>query len=135
MEEKRMTIELATCLLEDAKNILLMLGIEQEFTMTVENGKFIAESDSIIMTPRMFKELKVRATIMYSGGKYMDKLPYAKVILEYRYKMFGGGSNSAFIADVSYIIDNDIDSKLGKFSHDTLTRMGLINRSFLRLAE
>lgn len=135
MEEKRMTLELATCLLEDAKNILLMLGIEQEFTMTVENGKFIAESDPISMTPRMFKELKVRATIRYTGGMHMDKLPYAQVLLEYRYKMFGGGSNGAFIGEVSYIVDNDIDSKIGKFSHDTLMRMGLINRNFLRLAE
>lgn len=135
MEEKRMTIELAACLLEDAKNILLMLGIEKEFTMTVANGKVFAESDPISMTPRMFKELKVRATIRYTGGMYMDKLPYVQVLLEYRYKMFGGGSNGAFIADVSYIVDNDIDSKFGKFSHHTLKHMGLINRSFLRLAE
>ena len=132
MEEKRMTIELATCLLEDAKNILLMLGIEKEFTMTVENGKVIAESDPISMTPRMFKELKVRATIRYTGGIHMDKV---QVLLEYRYKMFGGGSNGAFIADVSYLVDNDIDGKLGKFSHDTLMRMGLFVRSYLKLAE
>ena len=130
-----MTLELATCLLEDAKNILLMLGIEKEFTMIVENGKVIAESDPISMTPRMFKELKVRATIRYTGIMYMDKLPYAQVLLEYRYKMFGGGSNGAFIGEVSYIVDNDIDSKLGKFSHDTLMRMGLFVRSYLRLAE
>lgn len=81
------------------------------------------------------KELKVRAAIRYTGGMHMDKLPYAQVLLEYRYKMFGGGSNGAFIADVSYIVDNDIDSKIGKFSHDTLMRIGLINRRFLRLAE
>lgn len=66
---------------------------------------------------------------------HMDKLPYAQVLLEYRYKMFGGGSNGAFIGEVSYIVDNDIDSKIGKFSNDTLMRMGLINRRFLRLAE
>lgn len=70
MEKKAMTTKVAELLMTDAKDVLLMLGIETEFSFEEENGKVYIESKPISMTPRMFKELRIKGRVYYTGTTY-----------------------------------------------------------------
>ena len=95
MEKKAMTTKVAELLMTDAKDVLLMLGIETEFSFTERNGRVNFESAPISMTPRLFKELRIRGKAYYTGTTYLDTLPKVILELEYSYKLFGGGNNGS----------------------------------------
>ena len=67
MEKKDMTIKVAELLMTDAKDVLLMLGIETEFSFMEKNGRVNFESTLISMTPRLFKELRILGRVYYTG--------------------------------------------------------------------
>ena len=54
MEKKAITTKVAELLMTDAKDILLMLGIETEFDYEERSGMVYFTSKPISMTPRMF---------------------------------------------------------------------------------
>ena len=86
MEKKAITTKVAELLMTDAKDILLMLGIETEFDYEERSGMVYFTSKPISMTPRMFKELRIKGRVYYTGTTYLDTLPKAILELGYSYK-------------------------------------------------
>ena len=133
MEKKAMTTKVAEMLMTDAKDILLMLGIETEFDYEERNGFIHFISKPISMTPRMFKELRIRGRVYYTGKTYLDTLPKAILELEYKYCMFGGGSNSTNIGHIEYIVEDEIEKIAENYSVQTLHSMGIFTRIGINL--
>ena len=133
MEKKDMTTKVAKLLMEDAKDVLLMLGIETELSFEEENGKVYVESKPISMTPRMFKELRIKGRVYYKGTTYLDTLPKAILELEYSYKFFGGGSNGSNLGIIEYAIDVDIEKTIDTYGTKTAMDFYSFNRINMNL--
>ena len=130
---KAMTTKVAELLMTDAKDVLLMLGIETEFSFMEKNGRVNFESAPISMTPRLFKELRIRGRVYYTGTAYLDSLPKVILELEYSYKLFGGGSNGSNLGIIEYAIDEHIDEQIEQYSLDTIQAFHLYNRINMNL--
>ena len=133
MEKKAMTTKVAELLMTDAKDVLLMLGIETEFSFMEKNGRVNFESKPISMTPRMFKELRIEGRVYYTGTTYLDTLPKAIFELEYSYKFFGGGSNGSNLGIIEYAIDEHIDEQIEQYSLETVLNFRSFNRINMNL--
>ena len=133
MGKKAMTTKVAELLMTDAKDILLMLGIETEFDYEERRGMVYFTSKPISMTPRMFKELRIKGRVYYTGTTYLDTLPKAILELEYSYKFFGGGSNGSNLGIIEYAIDEHIDEQIEQYSLDTIQAFHLYNRINMNL--
>ena len=129
MEKKAMTTKVAELLMTDAKDILLMLGIETEFDYEERSGMVYFTSKPISMTPRMFKELRIKGRVYYTGTTYLDTLPKAILELEYSYKFFGGGSNGSNLGIIEYAVNEDIDKTIDTYGIET----ALVFHSFNRI--
>ena len=70
MGKKAMTTKVAKLLMMDAKDVLLMLGIETEFDYEERSGMVYFTSKPISMTPRMFKKLRIKGRVYYTGTTY-----------------------------------------------------------------
>ena len=128
MEKKDMTTKVAKLLMEDAKDVLLMLGIETEFSFEEKNGIVHVESKPISMTPRMFKELTIKGKIFYTGYLHNDELPEVIIDLEYRYKHFNGGYNGVNLARIKYYITDDIGEKVETYDLETALKFHTFSR-------
>lgn len=133
MEKKAMTTKVAELLMTDAKDVLLMLGIETEFSFMEKNGRINFESTPISMTPRLFKELRIRGRVYYTGTMYLDVLPKVILELEYSYKLFGGGSNGSNLGIIEYAIDEHIDEQIEQYSLETVLNFRSFNRINMNL--
>ena len=129
MEKKAMTTKVAELLMTDAKDILLMLGIETEFDYEERSGMVYFTSKPISMTPRIFKELRIKGRVYYTGTTYLDTLPKAILELEYSYKFFGGGSNGSNLGIIEYAVNEDIDKTIDTYGIET----ALVFHSFNRI--
>ena len=133
MEIKAMTTKVAELLMTDAKDVLLMLGIETKFSFTERNGRVNFESAPISMTPRLFKELRIRGKAYYTGTTYLDALPKVILELEYSYKLFGGGSNGTNFGIIEYAVDGDIEKTIDTYSTETAMDFHSFNRINMNL--
>lgn len=133
MEKKAMTTKVAEMLMTDAKDILLMLGIETEFDYEERSGMVYFTSKPISMTPRMFKELRIEGRVYYTGTTYLDTLPKAILELEYSYKLFGGGSNGTNFGIIEYAVDGDIDKTIDTYGIETALDFHSFNRINMNL--
>ena len=133
MEKKAMTTKVAKLLMIDAKDVLLMLGIETEFSFTERNGRVNFESTPISMTPRLFKELRIRGRVYYTGTTYLDVLPKAILELEYSYKFFGGGSNGSNLGIIEYAVNEDIEKTIDTYGTETAIDLHSFNRINMNL--
>ena len=129
MEKKAMTTKVAELLMTDAKDVLLMLGIETEFDYEERSGMVYFTSKPISMTPRMFKELRIEGRVYYTGTTYLDTLPKAILELEYSYKFFGGGSNGSNLGIIEYAVNEDIGKTIDTYGIET----ALVFHSFNRI--
>lgn len=128
-----MITKVAELLMTDAKDILLMLGISTEFNYEKNGNVVFFESQSIPMTPRIFKELRIKGCVRYTNAYYMDRLPKVILELEYKYCMFGGGSNSTNIGHIEYIVEDEIEKIAENYSVQTLHSMGIFTRIGINL--
>lgn len=133
MEKKAMTTKVAELLMTDAKDILLMLGIETEFDYEERSGMVYFTSKPISMTPRMFKELRIKGRVYYTGTTYLDTLPKAILELEYSYKFFGGGSNGSNLGIIEYAVNEDIDKTIDTYGIETALDFHSFNRINMNL--
>ena len=133
MEKKAMTTKVAELLMTDAKDILLMLGIETEFDYEERSGMVYFTSKPISMTPRMFKELRIKGRVYYTGTTYLDTLPKAILELEYSYKFFGGGSNGSDLGIIEYAVDGDIEKTIDTYGTETAMNFHSFNRINMNL--
>lgn len=133
MEKKVMTTKVAKLLMTDAKDVLLMLGIETEFDYEERRGMVYFTSKSISMTPRMFKELRIKGRVYYTGTTYLDTLPKAILELEYSYKFFGGGSNGSNLGIIEYAVDEDIEKTIDTYGTETAMNFHSFNRINMNL--
>lgn len=133
MEKKAMTTKVAEMLMTDAKDILLMLGIETEFDYEERSGMVYFTSKPISMTPRMFKELRIEGRVYYTGTTYLDILPKAILELEYSYKFFGGGSNGSNLGIIEYAVDGDIEKTIDTYGTETAMNFHSFNRINMNL--
>lgn len=133
MEKKAMTTKVAELLMTDAKDILLMLGIETEFDYEERSGMVYFTSKPISMTPRMFKELRIKGRVYYTGTTYLDTLPKAILELEYSYKFFGGGSNGSNLGIIEYAVDGDIEKTIDTYGTETAMNFHSFNRINMNL--
>ena len=130
---KAMTTKIAELLMTDAKDILLMLGIETEFSFTGKNGRVNFESKPISMTPRLFKELRIRGRVYYTGTTYLDVLPKVILELDYSYKLFGGGSNATNFGIIEYAVNEDIEKTIDTYGTETAMNFHSFNRINMNL--
>lgn len=128
-----MTTKVAELLMTDAKDILLMLGIETEFDYEERSGMVYFTSKPISMTPRMFKELRIKGRVYYTGTTYLDTLPKAILELEYSYKFFGGGSNGSNLGIIEYAVNEDIDKTIDTYGIETAMNFHSFNRINMNL--
>lgn len=128
-----MTTKVAELLMTDAKDILLMLGIETEFDYEERSGMVYFTSKPISMTPRMFKELRIKGRVYYTGTTYLDTLPKAILELEYSYKFFGGGSNGSNLGIIEYAVNEDIDKTIDTYGIETALDFHSFNRINMNL--
>ena len=128
MEKKTMTTNVAKLLMIDAKDVLLMLGIETEFSFTGKNGRVNFESKPISMTPRLFKELRIRGRVYYTGTTDLDVLPKVIFELDYSYKLFGGGSNGTNFGIIEYAVNEDIEKTIDTYGIETAIDLHSFNR-------
>lgn len=133
MEKKAMTTKVAELLMADAKDVLLMLGIETEFSFEEKNGVVHVESKPISMTPRLFKELRIRGRAYYTGTTYLDVLPKVILELEYSYKLFGGGSNGTNFGIIEYAVNEDIEKIIDTYGIETALDFHSFNRINMNL--
>ena len=133
MEKKAMTTKVAELLMTDAKDIPLMLGIENEFDYEERSGMVYFTSKPISMTPRMFKELRIKGRVYYTGTTYLDTLPKAILELEYSYKFFGGGSNGSDLGIIEYAVDGDIEKTIDTYGTETAMNFHSFNRINMNL--
>lgn len=133
MEKKAMTTKVAELLMTDAKDVLLMLGIETEFSFMERNGHVNFESKSIPMTPRLFKELRIRGRVYYTGTTYLDVLPKVILELEYSYKLFGGGINGTNFGIIEYAVNEDIEKTIDTYGIETTLDFHSFNRINMNL--
>ena len=133
MEKKAMTTKVAELLMTDAKDVLLMLGIETEFSFEEKNGVVYVESKPISMTPRMFKELRIKGRVYYTGTTYLDTLPKAILELGYSYKFFGGGSNGSNLGIIEYAVNEDIEKTIDTYGIETAIDLHSFNRINMNL--
>ena len=133
MEKKAMTTKVAELLMTDAKDVLLMLGIETEFDYEERSGMVYFTSKPISMTPRMFKELRIKGRVYYTGTTYLGTLPKAILELEYSYKLFGGGSNGSNLGIIEYAIDGDIEKTIDTYGTETAMNFHSFNRINMNL--
>lgn len=133
MGKKAMTTKVAELLMTDAKDILLMLGIETEFDYEERSGMVYFTSKPISMTPRMFKELRIKGRVYYTGTTYLDTLPKAILELEYSYKFFGGGSNGSNLGIIEYAVNEDIDKTIDTYGIETALDFHSFNRINMNL--
>ena len=133
MEKKAMTTKVAELLMTDAKDILLMLGIETEFDYEERSGMVYFTSKPISMTPRIFKELRIKGRVYYTGTTYLDTLPKAILELEYSYKFFGGGSNGSNLGIIEYAVDGDIEKTIDTYGTETAMNFHSFNRINMNL--
>lgn len=133
MKKKAMTTKVAELLMADAKDVLLMLGIETEFSFTERNGRVNFESTPISMTPRLFKELRIRGRVYYTGTTYLDVLPKVILELEYSYKLFEGGSNGTNFGIIEYAVDGDIEKTIDTYGTETAMDLHSFNRINMNL--
>ncbi len=133
MEMKAMTTKVAELLMTDANDVLLMLGIETEFSFTGKNGRVNFESKPISMTPRLFKELRIRGRVYYTGTMYLDVLPKVILELEYYYKLFGGGSNGTNFGIIEYAVNEDIEKTIDTYGIETAIDLHSFNRINMNL--
>ena len=133
MEKKAMTTKVAELLMTDAKDILLMLGIETEFDYEERRGMVYFTSKPISMTPRMFKELRIKGRVYYTGTTYLDTLPKAILELEYSYKFFGGGSNGSNLGIIEYAVNEDIEKTIDTYGTETAMNFHSFNRINMNL--
>ena len=133
MEKKTMTTNVAKLLMIDAKDVLLMLGIEIEFSFEEKNGVVYVESKPISMTPRLFKELRIRGRVYYTGTTYLDVLPKVILELEYSYKLFGGGSNGTNFGIIEYAVNEDIEKIIDTYGIETALDFHSFNRINMNL--
>ena len=133
MEKKAMTTKVAELLMTDAKDILLMLGIETEFDYEERSGMVYFTSKPISMTPRMFKELRIKGRVYYTDTTYLDTLPKAILELEYSYKFFGGGSNGSNLGIIEYAVDEDIEKTIDTYGIETAMNFHSFNRINMNL--
>ena len=133
MEKKAMTTKVAELLMTDAKDVLLMLGIETEFLFTEKNDRVNFESTPISMTPRLFKELRIRGRVYYTGTAYLDSLSKVILELEYSYKLFGGGSNGTNFGIIEYAVNEDIEKTIDTYGIETAIDLHSFNRINMNL--
>ena len=133
MEKKAMTTKVAELLMTDAKDIPLMLGIENEFDYEERSGMVYFTSKPISMTPRMFKELRIKGRVYYTGTTYLDTLPKAILELEYSYKFFGGGSNGSNLGIIEYAVNEDIEKTIDTYGTETAMNFHSFNRINMNL--
>ena len=133
MEKKAMTTKVAELLMTDAKDILLMLGIETEFDYEERSGMVYFTSKPISMTPRIFKELRIKGRVYYTGTTYLDTLPKAILELEYSYKFFGGGSNGSNLGIIEYAVNEDIEKTIDTYGIETAIDLHSFNRINMNL--
>lgn len=133
MEKKAMTTKVAKLLMTDAKDVLLMLGIETEFDYKERSGMVYFTSKPISMTPRMFKELRIKGRVYYTGTTYLDTLPKAILELEYSYKFFGGGSNGSNLGIIEYAVNEDIEKTIDTYGIETAIDLHSFNRINMNL--
>ena len=133
MKKKAMTTKVAELLMTDAKDILLMLGIETEFDYEERSGMVYFTSKPISMTPRMFKELRIKGRVYYTGTTYLDTLPKVILELEYSYKLFGGGSNGTNFGIIEYAVDGDIEKTIDTYGTETAMNFHSFNRINMNL--
>ena len=133
MEKKAMTTKVAELLMTDAKDILLMLGIETEFDYEERSGMVYFTSKPISMTPRLFKELRIRGRAYYTGTTYLDVLPKVILELEYSYKLFGGGSNGTNFGIIEYAVNEDIEKTIDTYGIETAIDLHSFNRINMNL--
>ena len=133
MEKKAMTTKVAELLMTDAKDILLMLGIETEFDYEERSGMVYFTSKPISMTPRIFKELRIKGRVYYTGTTYLDTLPKAILELEYSYKFFGGGSNGSNLGIIEYAVEGDIEKTIDTYGTETAMNFHSFNRINMNL--
>ena len=133
MEKKAMTTKVAELLMTDAKDVLLMLGIETEFSFMEKNNRVNFESKPISMTPRLFKELRIRGRVYYTGTAYLDSLPKVILELEYSYKLFGGGSNGTNFGIIEYAVNEDIEKTIDTYGIETTLDFHSFNRINMNL--
>ena len=133
MEKKAMTTKVAELLMTDAKDILLMLGIETEFDYEERSGMVYFTSKPISMTPRMFKELRIKGRVYYTGTTYLDTLPKAILELEYSYKFFGGGSNGSNLGIIEYAVNEDIEKTIDTYGIEAAIDLHSFNRINMNL--
>ena len=133
MEKKAMTTKVAELLMTDAKDIPLMLGIENEFDYEERSGMVYFTSKPISMTPRIFKELRIKGRVYYTGTTYLDTLPKAILELEYSYKFFGGGSNGSDLGIIEYAVDGDIEKTIDTYGTETAMNFHSFNRINMNL--
>ena len=133
MEKKAMTTKVAELLMTDAKDILLMLGIETEFDYEERSGMVYFTSKPISMTPRMFKELRIKGRVYYTGTTYLDTLPKAILELGYSYKFFGGGSNGSNLGIIEYAVNEDIEKTIDTYGIETAIDLHSFNRINMNL--
>ena len=130
---KAMTTKVAELLMTDAKDILLMLGIETEFSFTGKTGRVNFESEPISMTQRLSKELRIRGRVYYTGTTYLDVLPKVILELDYSYKLFGGGNNGTNFGIIEYAVNEDIEKTIDTHGIETAIDLHSFNRINMNL--
>ena len=133
MEKKTMTTNVAKLLMIDDRDVLLMLGIETEFSFMEKNGRVTFESKPISMTPRLFKELRIRGKVYYTGTTYLDTLPKVILELEYSYKLFGGGNNGTNFGIIEYAVNEDIEKTIDTYGIETAIDLHSFSRINMNL--
>ena len=85
------------------------------------------------MTPRLFKELRIKGKVYYTGTTYLDALPKAILELEYSYKLFGGGNNGTNFGIIEYAVNEDIEKTIDTYGIETAIDFHSFNRINMNL--
>lgn len=86
----------------DIKDVISRFGIDAGLYPT-EYG-FI--SDTFKLTPRIFKDIRLKGSVNVKEPKNVnDGNIEVFVSIDYRYNVFGGGSNGSEMCGIHYIVD------------------------------
>lgn len=95
-----------TLLESDIKDVISRFGIDTGLYPT-EYG-FV--SDTFKLTPRVFKDIRLKGSVNVKEPKNdNDKVFEVFVSIDYRYNVYGGGSNGSEMCGIHYTVDRGFD--------------------------